>query len=150
MLSCLGLNEPVWPDQCKHQLKHNTSWSLKVLPLSLHPTLKITYFRFTRCGSPTIFSSSLYFNYWCINVTASCWASQALVSSIGSQRGGGVACHNCPGLPPTLSTPPRSESGLTGLRGHLHWIGWNVENVGSDSILVCSRVTFKELDVWCI
>lgn len=91
------------------------------------------------------FSSSLYFNCCRINVTASCRASQALVSWIGSQRGGGGTMSQLPrASSDSCCAPPCSESGLTGLRGHLHWMGCNAENVGSGShSVVSSRGVFR-------
>lgn len=112
-------------------LKSNTievevCWFL--LPSSL-------YFRSTRCGSTQHFSFySLYFKCCRVNVTASCWASRALVSWIGSQRGGGGTMSQSPrASSDSCCAPPCCGSGLTGLRGHLHWMGFNTENVGSGS-----------------
>lgn len=93
---------------------------------------------------PFFSSSSLYFNCCRINVTASCRASRALVSWIGSQRGGGGTMSQLPrASSDSCCAPPCSESGLTGLRGHLHWTGCNAENVGRGSHSAASSRTIR-------
>lgn len=133
MLNCP--NKPVWPIKCQPQFKHNRIWILLVLSF-----IPLIFWDLVAVELPNISLLILCILNCCrVNVTASCRASWALVSWIGSQRGGGGTMSLLPrASSDSCCAPPCCESGLTGLRGHLHWMRCNAENVGIGSYSTAS------------